>query len=175
MRLTSGGEAGAFLLARAIVIAVLFVVTPTLLAPLYVQLLHMGGPALLMATTTGVSLLMWLVTLLLFLAFRAGFGAVPTVVAPENRAAFISSGGEIGAFLISTVLVIVAVAVLSSFLLAGLYASLRTSGHADAVQEVAFAVSAATAVIFFLLFIALRGAMSASPPAADAGGGYRPT
>src|SRR5262249_58658903 len=99
MRLTNASEAAGFFLARAIVIGALYVITPMVLAPFYQQLIRSGGAALVGVATTGVALAAWLITLVLFLAFRAAFGAVPAPVAgPDGRNAVVSSGREIGAY-----------------------------------------------------------------------------
>jgi|HubBroStandDraft_1064217.scaffolds.fasta_scaffold119977_1 hypothetical protein len=163
MRLTSWGEAAAFLLARVLTYGFMFFAYPVLMAAVYQQLIRSGGTDLIMVVSQGMSALVWLVTLLLFLAFRGGFGAVPAIVAPPNRRnEFTSSGGEIGAYVLSVVVVMAALTGLNSWVLRGVYTSLRTSGHADAIQAVGLAVSAAAAIVFFLLFIALR-AMLAAP------------
>jgi hypothetical protein len=162
MRLTSWGEVGAFLLARVLTYGFMFFAYPVIMAAIYQQLRNAGGADLIMVVSQGVSALVWLVTLLLFLAFRGGFGAVPAIVAPpDRRSEFTSSGGEIGAYVLSVVVVIAAFTGLNNWLLRGVYTSLRTSGHADSIQAVALAISAATAVVFFVLFVSLRAVMPA--------------
>jgi uncharacterized membrane protein YhaH (DUF805 family) len=159
--LTNSREAAGFFLARAIVIAIYFVATPMLLVPLYGQLARSGGAALIPIATTGVSIVTWLVTLLLFLALRAGFGGVPPAVA-GRRDAMTTSAAEIAAFLIAALIVMVVIWTLTIYVLSGIYVSLRASGGAMWITAVALAVSAVSAVVFFLIFIALRSAMS--PP-----------
>jgi uncharacterized membrane protein YhaH (DUF805 family) len=172
MQLTNAGEVGAFFLARAIIVALLMVGTPFLLSPLYFQLFQTGGAVLMMVATLSVSFLAWLVTLLLFLVFRSGFGAVPAMVAgPGRRDAVTSSAGEIGAYLIALLIVMVASSVLNGFVLGGVYASLRQSGQMYLVMPLSIAVSIVTAVVFFLLFIAVRSALPAVP---SAGGPIEP-
>jgi hypothetical protein len=161
MQLTNGGEVGAFLLARAIVVVVLMVGTPFLLTQFYLQLFQTGGAILMTAGTLSISFVGWLVTLVLFLAFRAGFAAVPAIVAGQGRRdAMTSSAAEIGAFLIALVIVMAALYVVSSFVLSGVYGWIRQSGLTYLTMPLAIAVALVTAVVFFLLFIAMRSAMS---------------
>ena len=168
MRLTNWSEVAAVVLARTIVIAVMFVAGPLIFSPFYIALYRQGGATLLMIGALSIGFVAWCVTLLLFLAFRAGFGAVPPIVAPpERKSAFTSTGGEIGAFALSVLIVTGLMIGVNTWLLPGLYASLRTGGHAGAVQAVALAVSFAALVVFFLLFIAFRSACSDGAPHAD--------
>jgi hypothetical protein len=162
MPLTNWGEAGAFLLARALTIGVMFFVYPAFLSTLYLQLVRQGGADLLMVVSQGVSAVVWLVTLVLFLLFRAGFGAVPAAVAPDRRDAVTSSGGEIGAYVLSAVIVMAAMVGLGKWVLPFVYVSLRTSGYVQAIPAVSLAVSVVASVVFFLMFVALRVAMSSS-------------
>jgi fatty acid desaturase len=119
--------------------------------------------------TTSVSFVTWLVTLLLFLALRGGFGGVPPMVAGygRRRDAVTSSAGEIAAFLVAALIAMVLVWVFTVFVLAGIYTSLRQTGQMMWVLPVSLGVSAVSAVVFFLIFIATRGAM---PGAAAADG-----
>jgi hypothetical protein len=162
MRLTNSGEVVAFLLARVLTYGFMFFASPFLLAPLYVQLLQSGGRSLMVAASEGVSVVVWLVTLLLFLLFRAGFGAVPEIVAPPDRqAAVVTSGGEIGAFLLSVVIVLAAVTALNILVMPGVYASFRAGGGGStALVAIPLGVAIVSGVVFFLLFVALRAAMS---------------
>ena len=162
MRLTNAGEVGAFVLARVLTYGVMFFVSAFVLGPLYVQLLHSGGRGLLMAVSEGVSVLVWLVTLLLFLLFRAGFGAVPEIVAPaDQRGAVTTSGGEIGAFLLSMVIDLAAVTALNIWVMPGVYASFRGSGGVNpALMVIPLGVAIVSGVVLFVLFIAFRAAMS---------------
>jgi uncharacterized membrane protein YhaH (DUF805 family) len=159
--LTNSREVAGFFLARAIAVAIYFIMTPLLLAPFYMQLARSGGAVLIMVATTSVSVVTWLVTLLLFLALRGGFGGVPPAVAGHGRRdAVTTSAAEIAAFLIAALIAMVAVSTFTVHVLAGVYASLRQSGGTMWITPVAIAVSAVSAVVFFLIFIALRGAMS---------------
>jgi hypothetical protein len=160
MPLTNWGEAAAFLLARVLTIGFMFFAYPVFLSAIYLQLVRQGGSSLLMVVSQGVGALMWLVTLMLFLLFRAGFGAVPASVAPDRRDAVTSSGGEIGAFLISAVIVMAAVTGVNIWVLPGIYASLRTSGHMQAIVGVSLSISVVASVVFFLVFVTLRAGMS---------------
>ena len=146
MRLTSSREVAAFFIARAIVIAVLFVASPILLAPLYMALLRAGGATLMTVGNLSVSIVGWLVTLLLFLALRGGMGGVPPMVGRGD--AVTSSSGEIGAYVISVVIVMVVVYGFNMVMLGPIYASLRQSGGTMWVLPVSLAVAAATAVVF---------------------------
>src|SRR5262249_25082199 len=147
---------------RGILVAIYFVINPFVLAPLYMALARLGGASLM--AFTGISVLLWLATLLLFLALRAGFGGVPAMVARHGRRdAMTTSGAEIGAFLIAVLIVMVALWALTTFVLAGVYASFRQSNQMYLVLPVSIGMSVVSAVVFFLLFIALRSAMSAVP------------
>jgi hypothetical protein len=165
MPLTSWGEVAAFLLARALTIGFLFFAYHAFLSALYSQLIRQGGASLVMVVSQGVAAAAWLVTLVLFLLFRAGFGAVPATVAQDRRDAVTSSGGEIGAYVLSAVVVVAAVTGLNIWVTPGIYLSLRTSGHIEAIVAVSLAISVVASIVFFLVFVALRAAMS--PPAAS--------
>jgi len=71
-----------------------------------------------------------------------------------------TSAAEIAAFVIAVLIVMVAVWTLSFYVLTGIYVSLQRSGGTMWITPVATAVSALWAVVFFLIFITLRGAMS---------------
>jgi uncharacterized membrane protein YhaH (DUF805 family) len=173
MHLTNSREVTAFFVVRAIVVAAMFVITPTILAPFYVQLVRSSGAGLLTVVTMSVGILAWVVTLLLFLALRGGFGGVPArVAAPERRGAVISSGAEIGAFLLTLVIVTVAFYALNAFVIVRIYASLRQSGQTMLIVPVSLVVSAVIAIVFFLLFILLRGGMTAGVSAEEGIGAY---
>jgi uncharacterized membrane protein YhaH (DUF805 family) len=165
--LTNSREAAAFFVARAIVVPIyFFVITPLLLAPLYTAMFRAGGAALMTLVTTSISFVTWLVTLVLFLALRAGFDGVPPRVG-GRRDAMTSSAGEIAAFLVAALISILLLWAASVFVLTGIYASLRQTGQAIWVTPFALAVSVVSAIVFFLIFIAIRGAM---PGAATAEG-----
>jgi uncharacterized membrane protein YhaH (DUF805 family) len=167
--LTNSREVAGFFIARTIVIAVLFFATPVFLTPLYTQLLRAGGAGLMTAATLGVGLVMWLITLLLFVLLRGGLGGVPPTV-DARQDAVISSAAEIGAFLISVLIVTVLISAVSAAVLAPIYASLRQSGGTASVVPVSLTFSAVSAVVFFLIFIALRGGMSGSASSYYGGG-----
>ena len=172
MRLTNAGEVGAFFLARAIIVAVLMVGSPFLLSPLYMQLYQAGGAVLMTVATLSVSFIGWLLTLVLFIVFRSGFGAVPAMVAGQGRRdAVTSSAGEIGAYLIALLIVMGVFYVINTFVLVGVYTSLRQSGQMFLAMPLSIAIAVVTAVVFFLLFIAVRSAMPAVP---SAGGPFEP-
>src|SRR5262249_8381644 len=137
------------------------VITPMVLAPFYQQLIRSGGAALVGVATTGVALAAWLITLVLFLAFRAAFGAVPAPVAgPAGRNAVVSSGPQLGAYLLATLLFPVLSMAVSATLTVQIYTGLRQSGQTALIVPISLAIAAVTSVLFFLLFIALRGGMS---------------
>jgi len=173
MQLTNSREAAGFLVARALIVAVMYVITPTVLSPFYIQLMRTGGAGLMTVATFGVGIIMWLVTLALFLALRGGFGGVPAMVAgPDRRGAVISSGAEIGAFLIAIVIVVVIFAGLNIFVVSKIYLSLRQSGQTSLIVPVSLVISLITAIVFFLLFIVLRGGMAGGGAAEGAIGLY---
>jgi uncharacterized membrane protein YhaH (DUF805 family) len=166
MQMTTSSEAAAFFVARAIIVAAMLYITPLFLSPIYSQLLRQGGRPLLMAATLGVTATTWLVTLVLFLALRAAFGAAPPIVAPSaQQSQFTSSGAEIGAYLLAIVVVMLVLAGFSSWVLPGVYAAIRENGRNDLLLPLSVTISLVSAVIFFFLFVALRGAMAT--PAGD--------
>ncbi len=168
MGLTNSREIAAFFAARAIVVVITIVMQPLVLAPLYMQLFRSGGAMIVTVATTSVTVVAWLITLVLFLALRGGFGGVPPRVAGYGRRdAVTSSAAEIVAFLVAALIVIVAVWSFSVFVLTGIYASLRQSGQLALVLPISLGVAAVSAVLFFLIFVAMRGAM---PGAASADG-----
>ena len=163
MRLTNSREVATFFIARAIVVAVLFAASPVLLTPLYMELLRAGGAILMTAGTLSVSVVAWLVTLLLFVALRGGLGGVPPTVGRTD--AVTSSSGEIGAYLIAVLIVMALVYGFNMVVLSPIYASLRQGGEMMWVVPISLAVAAITAVVFFVIFIALRGGMSGAASA----------
>ena len=158
MQLTNSGEIAGFFLARAIVVVLMAVAAPFVLSPLYFQLFQAGGAILLALATHSVNFVAWLVTLMLFVLLRSGFGGVPPRVA-GRRDAVTSSGGEIAAFLIAVLIVMIAVAAFTRFVLVDFYVALQRSGQVILVVPISLAVSAVASVVFFLIFIAVRGAM----------------
>lgn len=168
MKLTNPREVAAFFLARVIVLAVYFVIAPMLLTPLFMQLFQAGGAIMMTFATLSVGFLTWLVTLVLFLALRGGFGGVPPRVAGQGRRdALTSSAGEIAAFLIAVLIVMVVVSAFNALVLPGIYALARQSGGTMWVMPISLGISLVSAVAFFLIFVAMRGAM---PAAAGADG-----
>ena len=107
MQLTNGGEIAGFFVARTIVLVLVAVGSAFVLYPIYAWALQMGGPVLVAVATHSVNLVAWLVTLILFVVMRSGFGGVPPRVA-GRRDAVTSSGGEIAAFLIAVLIVMIA-------------------------------------------------------------------
>jgi len=166
VRLTNSAEAAAFFVARIIIVAILFVANPYVLAPFYTQLLRSGGSFILVTILSlSVGFVAWLATLALFVALRGGFGGTPPRVAGDRgRNAMTSSGGEIGAYLIAVLVVMVTFTAFNGAM-AGVYSSLRQSGGQTWVMAAGAAFSAVAAVVFFLIFIAVRGAMPGVPSA----------
>ena len=133
---------------------------PVLLTPLYAQLRQTGGQGLVETAISSVSFMTWVVTLPLFILLRGRFGGAPPIVAGRGRSDVMTSSiGEIMAYVSAVLIVMVVVWTLGAFLLAGVYTSLREAGHSDWMEPVSFAVLAASAVLVFPIFIALRGAM----------------
>ena len=160
VRLTNWGEAGGFSLARAIMAAVSYFLASMVLAPFYMGLLHSCRRVLMTMAASGVGALMWLATLLLFLLLRALFGGVPQIVAPQaRRRAFTSSSGEVAAYIVTSLVVLVILTAFNNKVIFGVYSSLRVNGRTDLVAPVALTVLATTAVSFFVMFVVLRRAI----------------
>ena len=166
VRLTNGGEIAAFILARAISVVAFYVVYRMFFAAVYVQLYRSGGMAAAMAASLGLGLVGWLLTLLLLVLFRAGFAGVPPTVAADSRAVTTSSS-EVGAFFLAYLAVTVTVTLFNMWVVAGFYRWLAAHGAAGSAILVSFGVSAVSAVIFFLIFIAVRNAMAGPAPRGD--------
>jgi uncharacterized membrane protein YhaH (DUF805 family) len=166
MALTNSREVAAFFLARAIIYVAFLFVTPLLLTAVYLSLIRSGGAGLVTVVSSGISVVSWIVTFLLFIAIRGGFGGVPPRVGARPDAVT-TSGGEVGAYIIAALIAFAAIYALNVLVLAGVYASLRQSGGPMAILPVSFGVSAAAAVVSFLIFIVVRGAMPAAAAAAD--------
>src|SRR5262249_739201 len=124
VELTNSQKTTAFFVARTLLIAAFYVINPLLLAPLYMQLARSGGASFIALVSTGTSLVLWLATLLLFLALRAGFGSAPAMVAEHSHQdAMTTSNAEIGAFLIAVPIVIGVLWALNTSVLVNVYAS----------------------------------------------------
>jgi uncharacterized membrane protein YhaH (DUF805 family) len=158
VQLTNAGEIAGFFLARTIVLVLMAVGAPFVLYPIYARLSETGGAVLVTLAGHSMNFVGWLVTLMLFVLLRGGFGGVPTRVA-GRRDAVTSSRGEIAAFLISAVIVMIALATVTGYVLIDIYVSLQRSGQVALVVPISLAASAAASVVFFLIFIAVRGAM----------------
>jgi hypothetical protein len=165
---TTGGEIAAFFLARAMSLAVYYAANAMFLGPLYLQVYKVGGRAAMMAFGIAIGLVGWLITLLLLVVVRGGLGGVPPAVAVD-RNAIMTSGAEIGAFLLAFVANTMLLTMLNTLVIAGIYQWLRVSGHTGFTALVALGVSAVSAVVFFVIFVALRGAMVRPAPAGGAG------
>jgi hypothetical protein len=171
MWLTNGGEIAAFFLARAISLTLYYLASSMFLSALLLQAYHVGGRGLMTIAGLAASLVGWLVTLLLLVLFRAGLGGVPpTVAAPENRSTVTTSGAEVGAFLLAFVATSLLVSAFNTMAFGSIYGWLRASGHAGFMPLVSLGVSAVSAAVFFLIFVALRGAMARPALAGDAAG-----
>ena len=175
MQPTNGGEIAAFVVARVITIAIIYAVSMMFLSALYLQLYRSVGAATVAAVGFGVMAAGWLITLVLFLLFRAAFGGVPpAVAAPAEKNAVTTSGGEIGAFAIAALIVMVAVSLVNTYVIVGLYRWMRANGYGAEMALVSIGISAGYAVVFFLIFIALRNVMAGPARRGDAvGSGWR--
>lgn len=163
MQLTNSQEIAAFFLARLIAMAVTVVVSP-LLVPIYLELSRSGSANLMGAVAYGMIAIGWLVTLALFLPLRGGFGGVPPRVGGGRRDAVTTSAGEIGAYFIALLITMVLGDLLGRVVLADVYPSLEQRGGVMATVPVSLGVSALLAVVFFLVFIAVRRAMPGVVP-----------
>jgi hypothetical protein len=162
--LTNGREIGAYAIAQAIKIALVSTVSFSgLLFPIYLAAFKSGGAIAIIPVTFALNVIWGSIGLLLFLAFRAALGGVPAMVAgPGRESAFTSRGGEIGAFVIAYLLLIVVVLALNSLLLAPIYTELGRAGQRQIVFAIGLAISLVNAVLVFLIFIGLRSAMCRS-------------
>jgi hypothetical protein len=162
--LTNGREIGAYAIAQAIKIALTFSVSFSgLLSPIYSAAFRTGGAIAIVPVTFALNVIWGSIGLLLFLAFRAALGGVPAMVARPGRAsAFTSRGGEIGAFVIAYLLLIVLLLALNSFFLAPIYAALSHAGQSQMVFVIGLSISLVNAALVYLIFIGLRSAFCRS-------------
>ena len=157
MPVTTGREAAAFSLTHAIRIAVQTGLDAWVLVPIYGRLAasHSSGWISVISIVFGI--VMWLAALPLFLGFRALFGGVPPLLAkPGGEYSFTSSGGEIGAYVLSYVIEFIISSILSIWMLAKLYVALRANNQQVLVMPVSLVYSAVLALLFFLVFIGFR-------------------
>jgi len=130
-----------------------------LLSPLYLAAFRTGGAIAVVPVTVALNILWGGLVLLLFLALRAAVGGVPTLVAAADREnAFTSRGGEIGAFVIAYLLIMVAILMLNGLFLSPIYASLSRSGQTQIVFAIGLVISLINAVLVYAIFIGLRPA-----------------
>jgi hypothetical protein len=155
---TSAGEIGAFVIAIVIKIAVVYAITYLqVLTAAYRWAFQSGHTIGVYVVSVGMSIVYAAVILLLFLAVRAAFGAVPARLgAPSN--AFTSSASEIGAFVIAAVLMIIALLILNTLFLGQFYVSLSRSGQQTLALGIGVALQIVQAAILYLIFIGLRQA-----------------
>jgi hypothetical protein len=158
--LTNGREIGAYAIAQGIKLALTYAVGFSgLLSPLYLAAFKAGGAAGVVPVTFVINVVWGGVALLLFLALRAALGGVPAMVGGSGRdSAFTSRGGEIGAFIIAYLVLIVAVLILHSAYLAPIYAELSRSGQRQIVMAIGLAISVVNAALVYPIFIGLRSA-----------------
>jgi len=158
--ITNGREIAAYAIAQAIKIVLVSALSYSgLLAPLYLAAFRAGGAIAVVPVTVALNIVWGGIVLLLFLALRAALGGVPHMVAGADReSAFTSRGGEIGAFVIAYLLMIIVVLTLNAVLLSPLYVSLGRSGQGQIVFAIGLAISLVNATIVYLIFIALRSA-----------------
>lgn len=158
--LTNGREIGAYAIAQAIKLALTYAVGFSgLLSPLYLAAFKAGGAVGVVPVTFVINVIWGGVALLLFLALRAAFGSVPAMVAGSGRdSAFTSRGGEIGAFVIAYLILVVVVLALHSAFLAPIYAELGRNGQRQIVMLIGLSVSVVNAILVYPIFIGLRSA-----------------
>src|SRR5258708_15757786 len=158
--LTNGREIGSYAIAQAIKIALTFSVSFSgLLSPIYSAAFGSGGAIAIVPVTFALNVIWGSIGLLLFLAFRAALGGVPAMVAgPGRESAFTSRGGEIGAFVVAYLLLIVLLLALNSLFLAPIYAALNHAGQSQMVFAIGLSISLVNATLVYLIFIALRSA-----------------
>jgi hypothetical protein len=158
--LTNGRETGAYAIAQVIKLALTYAVGFSgLLSPLYMAAYKAGGAAGVVPVTFVINVIWGGMALLLFLALRAALRGVPAIVAGTGReSAFTSRGGEIGAFAIAYLILVVAILVLHSAYLASIYAELGRNGQRQLIMAIGLAISGANAVLVYPIFIGLRSA-----------------
>jgi hypothetical protein len=159
--ITNGREIGAYALAQAIKIVLSFAVSLSgLLLPVYLWASSQGGGGMVvMAVSLAVSLFWAVVLLVLFLLLRGALGGVPTMVAgPGREQSVTSSGGEIGAYVIATAILLAVMSVLSSTVLGPIYVALTRAGERGLAVGVGVLISTIGAVIVYAIFIGLRAA-----------------
>jgi hypothetical protein len=158
--ISNGREVGAYAIAQAIKIALTYAVSFSgLLSPLYAAAFKNGGAISVLPITVVINVAWGGVTLLLFLGLRAALGGVPAMIAgPGREGAFTSRGGEIGAFVIAYLLMIVVLMIASSVFLSAFYGSLNRNGQMQIVYAIGLAISLTNAALVYLIFIALRSA-----------------
>ena len=172
MQLTNWREAAAFFLAQAAKIAVGYFLAGMVFSPLYLWLYRAGGMPLMYVGTTGVGALMILAALPLFLLLRAVLAGVPPIVAAALKdPGFVSSGAEIGAYLLTALIVLVLNLIVFYLVSLHLYVPLRASGNAALILPIALTISTVIALIFFVIFIALRRGFAGPQTAPTAPGG----
>jgi hypothetical protein len=158
--ISNGREVGAYAIAQAIKIALTYAVSFSgLLSPLYAAAFKSGGAIAVVPVTFILNLVWGGVTLLLFLGLRAALGGVPAMIAGTGReGAFTSRGGEIGAFVLAYLLMMVALMIVSGVFLSAFYGLLNRSGQMQIVYAIGLSISLANAAVVYLIFVALRSA-----------------
>jgi hypothetical protein len=158
--ITNGREIGAYAIAQAIKIALSFGLSFSgLMSPFYTWAYRGGGTRAVFVVSIMVSVFWTAVLLILFLALRSAFGGVPTMIAkPGQEHAFISLGGEIGAYVIAFALLIAGLAALNSVVLGPILVSLNRDGQKIAAVAMSFSTALVGAMIAYILFVALRSA-----------------
>jgi hypothetical protein len=158
--LTNGREVGAYAIAQAVKIVLTYAVSFSgLLSPLYMAAFKSGGAIGVIPVTFVINVVWGGVALLVFLALRGALGEVPAVVAgPGRESAFTSRGGEIGAFVIAYLLMLIVVLMLSGMYLTPIYATLGRNGQSHIVFMIGLSISLVNAAIVYSIFIGLRAA-----------------
>jgi hypothetical protein len=158
VQLTNSREVAAFFIARAIVDAIHFLVTPVLLAPLYLQLIHADDGTLINVVTSALTFATWVVTLPLFLVLRGRAGGVPPIVAQGRWDSVISSTAEVMSYFSAVLIAILALWILGALVQTWGYGTLLPRGRIIFMTPAWFVLSTVSAVVAFLIFLSLRGA-----------------
>jgi hypothetical protein len=156
--ITNGREIGAYAIAQAIKITLTYALSFSgLLSPLYLAAYKSGGTLAIIPVTLVINVLWGGLALLLFLALRAALDGVPATVGGSDGA-FTSRGGEIGAFVIAYLLMLIVVLALNGLFLASIYAALGHGGQQELVFAIGLSISLVNAALVYLIFIGLRSA-----------------
>jgi riboflavin transporter FmnP len=168
--ITNGREIAAYALAQAFRLAAIYLVSYSgALLPLYTWAFHSGIMVATYGVTVALSLVWGTAGLILFLVLRGPFGGVPTLIsAPGREQAITTRGAEIGSFVVAYAISLIAVMALNIAFLAPIYRTLGQDGQRGLVTAISLTVSIVTAIVVFVLFIALRRGFAGPPPSSAA-------